>query len=94
MMKISSIIKKFGITGIFLALLTGCVIAIGFHNYKTNSNFWSASAVNCVTIIVAIFISYWLTQKGNDIGQHPTGQIEKQIPDLSQRPFQVVPQNK
>lgn len=66
MMKISSIIKKFGITGIFLTLLTGCVIAIGFHNYKTNSNFWSASAVNCVTIIVAIFISYWLTQKGND----------------------------
>lgn len=32
----------------------------------SNDSFWSASATNCITIGIAIFISYYLVQRKND----------------------------
>ena len=39
----------------------------GVYNIKTNDQFWEASAANCITIVIALLISYWLVQRKNDL---------------------------
>lgn len=36
------------------------------YNLKTNDKFWEASAVNCITIGIAIVFSYYFVQRQND----------------------------
>lgn len=41
------------------------LIFVGY-NIKTNVKFWEASAVNCITIGIAIVFSYYFAQRQND----------------------------
>lgn len=47
---------------VFLLLFTAFLI----FNAVTNPKFWEASFVNCITIGIAIVISYYFVQKKND----------------------------
>lgn len=42
------------------------VTILGAYNWKTNSHFWEASAVNCITIGIALVVSYYLVQRQNN----------------------------
>ena len=51
---------------LFVGLIAiGYVVFVGW-NILNNQNFWEASATNCVTILIAVIISYYLVQKRND----------------------------
>lgn len=51
---------------VFVVICIGLYFAFIIYNICTNNKFWEASAVNCLTIGVAIVISYYLVQKQND----------------------------
>ncbi|MBR5023411.1 MAG: hypothetical protein IKY18_09560 [Oscillospiraceae bacterium] len=36
------------------------------YNIRHNSEFWNASAVNIITILIAVVISYYLVQRKSD----------------------------
>ena len=38
-----------------------------FYNIINNDEFWNASAVNIITILIAIVISYFFVQRKSDI---------------------------
>lgn len=48
--------------GVAILGLTG----LALYNFKTNAKFWEASAVNCLTLAIALFVSYHLVQRQNN----------------------------
>lgn len=51
---------------VFILILTLAYLAFVLYNICTNSKFWEASAINCITVGIAIVISYYLVQKRSD----------------------------
>lgn len=50
-------------------LLVCCIVLFAwlcYYNYTSNTSFWDASAVDCITILIAVIISYYFVQKQND----------------------------
>ncbi len=60
--KTSTIVSYF-----FVFAVVGGLIWIGLYNFNTNSKFWEMSFFNIVTIIVAVCVSFYLTQRFSDI---------------------------
>lgn len=57
--------KKKG--GWIVGALVACgLMALAGYNLYNNADFWEASAVNCITIAIAVLVSYFLVQKQND----------------------------
>lgn len=51
---------------IYLVLLL-LLLVWTVYNYKNNQDFFNASLVNIITIGLAIFVSYFLSQKNNNV---------------------------
>lgn len=51
---------------ILLAILVIALILFTLYNICHNDKFWDASAVNIITILIAVVISYFLVQKKSD----------------------------
>ena len=47
-------------------LFTAALVVFVLYNIKHNDKFWEASAVNVITILIAVVISYFFVQKRND----------------------------
>lgn len=54
--------KKLGIV-----LFVGAFAVFVLYNVRNNDEFWNASAVNIITILIAIIISYVFVQRKSDI---------------------------
>lgn len=53
----------------WLFIITGIILFLGFVIYnmlEQKATFWEASAVDCITIVIAIVISYYLVQRQNN----------------------------
>lgn len=49
-----------------VSLLAICFAVFVLYNIRHNEEFWSASAVNIITILIAVVISYFLVQRKSD----------------------------
>lgn len=49
-----------------ISLLAICFAVFVIYNIVHNEDFWSASAVNIITILIAVVISYFFVQRKND----------------------------
>lgn len=60
--------QNVSLSSILIAILVCGVIGIGVFNYLKPSyhGFFKATAINCVTLLVAIVVSYFLAQREND----------------------------
>lgn len=47
-------------------MLAICFAVFVLYNIRYNEEFWSASAVNIITILIAVVISYFLVQRKSD----------------------------
>lgn len=52
------------ILGVLLAI---AFVVFAIYNIKNNDNFWNASAVNFITIFIAIIFSYFFVQRKSDL---------------------------
>lgn len=52
------------------SIIAGIIIIgtafIAIYNFQINSKFWEASAINCISIIVAVLVAYFFVQRQNN----------------------------
>ena len=59
--------KRKKVLGWTVGILTGCcLVGLAGYNLCTNSHFWEASAVNCITMAIAVLVSYFFVQRKSD----------------------------
>lgn len=46
------------------------IIILGWHNFKTNTQFWDTSVYQIVNLLIIVFISFYLTQQLNHNRKH------------------------
>lgn len=51
---------------VIIVVFTAGIIVLGIYNIITNPDFFKGNIISCITLLIAIFISYLLVQRNAD----------------------------